>query len=76
MKMATVFFAEKLRQNNINGWLVAHVHDEVQSEVIKGSGDFVGKLGVEAIKDAGRHFKFRCPLDGEYRVGNNWSETH
>jgi len=76
MKKATVLFAEKLRQNNINGWLVAHVHDEVQTEVQRGSGDLVGKLGVESIKDAGNHFKFRCPLDGAYRVGNNWSETH
>ena len=22
------------------------------------------------------HFNFRCPLDGEIKVGQNWSDTH
>jgi hypothetical protein len=36
----------------------------------------VGKLGVEAIIEAGKVLKLKCPLDGEYKVGDNWSETH
>ena len=31
---------------------------------------------VEAIEKAGKHFNLRCPLTGEYKVGENWSETH
>jgi hypothetical protein len=31
---------------------------------------------VTAIQAAGRHFKLRIPLDGEFKVGNNWKETH
>jgi hypothetical protein len=36
----------------------------------------VGTLGVEAIFKAGEHFKMRCPLDGEFKIGESWYETH
>jgi hypothetical protein len=35
-----------------------------------------GILGKEAIKEAGIMLNMRCPLDGEYKVGNSWKETH
>ena len=38
--------------------------------------DFVGLRAVEAIIKAGEYFNLRCPLDGEYKIGGNWSETH
>ena len=25
---------------------------------------------------AGRKLQFNCPIDGEYKVGANWKETH
>ena len=28
------------------------------------------------LKEAGISLNLNCPLDGEYKVGNNWSETH
>jgi len=55
---------------------VAWVHDEVQLEVSEGVADEVGKLAVESIIRAGNSFGIRCQLDGEYKVGNNWAETH
>ena len=36
----------------------------------------VGKMGVKAIKDAGLSFNLVCPLDGEYKIGDNWYDTH
>ena len=30
----------------------------------------------QAIKDAGVSFDLNCPLDGEYKVGGSWYETH
>ena len=56
--------------------IVANVHDEWQVECDEKDGDMVGKLGVTAIMKGGEHFKVRCPLAGEYKVGTNWSETH
>ena len=31
---------------------------------------------VECIKDAGLKLNLRCPLDGEYKIGDTWAETH
>ena len=31
---------------------------------------------VEAVKEAGEHFKIRLPINAKYKIGNNWSETH
>ena len=33
-------------------------------------------MAVGAIRKAGEYFGFRCPLDGEAKVGDNWYETH
>jgi len=55
---------------------VAHVHDEFQIEARERYGDDVGETMVTSIKKAGRDFKFRCPLDGEYKIGKTWAETH
>lgn len=54
----------------------ANVHDEFQIEVKEQYAEVVGQMAVQAIRDAGEYFKFRCPLDGEYKVGNSWAETH
>lgn len=56
--------------------LVAHVHDEMQFECQADKAEAVGKAAVQAIRDAGKAFKFRCPLDGAFKIGNNWAETH
>ena len=55
---------------------VGNIHDEMQVQVKEGLEDQVGQTMVDAIREAGEHFKFKCPLDGEYKVGNSWAETH
>jgi DNA polymerase I-like protein with 3'-5' exonuclease and polymerase domains len=55
---------------------VANVHDEWQIEADQELGETIGKAAVAAIRQAGESFGFRCPLDGEFRIGRNWSETH
>lgn len=55
---------------------VLHIHDEYQLYVRNGIEAQVGEIAVNAIRKAGDYFKFRCPLDGEYKVGANWKETH
>ena len=55
---------------------VGNIHDEIQAEVIEGREDEYGKIAERSIKQAGDYLKFRCRLDGEYKVGNNWAETH
>ncbi len=55
---------------------VLWVHDEWQVECRPGLEDIVGQAMVDGIKMVTDQFDFRCPLDGEYKVGKNWAETH
>ena len=55
---------------------VAHIHDEFQLLVREGLEEHVGAIAVRSFQDAGKYFNFRCPLDGEWKVGQNWAETH
>jgi DNA polymerase I len=55
---------------------VVWVHDEIQIECLEKDAEEIGKLAVEAIQRTGKHFNLRVPLTGEYKIGNNWSDTH
>ena len=74
MKQALVMFDDKL--TGLDAKFVCNVHDEWQLEVAEDQADVVGKHGVDAIIEAGKVLNLKCPLDGEYNVGINWSETH
>jgi DNA polymerase I-like protein with 3'-5' exonuclease and polymerase domains len=76
MKQALVMLDDVLRLNAMDYKFVANIHDEWQIEVPKDKADFVGNFAVDSIIKAGTHFNLRCPLDGEYKIGDNWSETH
>jgi len=76
MKQALVILDERLSKLGVDYKFVANVHDEWQIEVEEAYADMVGKLGVQAIEEAGRVLKMRCPLTGAYKVGNSWKETH
>ena len=56
--------------------LVLNVHDELQAYVKPGKEKLFGDAVVAAIRLAGEHFDFRCPLDGEWKAGRSWAETH
>ena len=76
MKKALVLFDDKVKANKWTVKYVANVHDEFQLECPKEIADIVGSAARMAIIEAGEHYKLRCPLDGEYKIGNNWRETH
>jgi DNA polymerase-1 len=76
MKKAMCFLQELIELNSIDARFVANIHDEWQIEVKESQSNFVGELGVQSIERASKHFKMRCPLTGEYKIGENWYETH
>ena len=76
MKKAMCFLEALIKLNDINAKFVANIHDEWQIEVPETQAEFVGELGVKAIEQASEYFNMRCPLTGEYKVGDNWYETH
>jgi DNA polymerase I-like protein with 3'-5' exonuclease and polymerase domains len=88
MKQAVVILHKRLRKAKIDFKMVANVHDEWQIEVEEQRAEEVGKMGRQAIADVVKELKvlddpvpnpkkrLRCPLDGEFKVGNSWKETH
>lgn len=80
VKKATVLLYDRLVAQ---GWefgrewaQVAHIHDEIQAEVLPDLADAYGAAAAASITEAGVQLGFRCPLKGEYKIGKNWSETH
>ena len=76
MKKALCIFDAKIRENKWDIKLVANVHDELQFECKPDIAEEAGKACVQSIREAGLAYNLRCPLDGEYKVGRNWRETH
>lgn len=76
MKKALVLFNDKIKANKWSVKFVANVHDEMQFECHPDIAELAGKAAKQSIIDAGTYFKLRCPLDGEYKVGKSWRDTH
>lgn len=76
MKKALVLGSATLEKADVPYKLVAQVHDEFQIEAPTAYAEQVGQSFKQAIVDAGLAFEMRCPLDGEYMIGDNWSQTH
>ncbi len=76
MKQALVLFDEKIKRNKWPVKMVANVHDEFQFECPADLADTAGAAAKHSIIEAGEYFNLRCPLDGEYKIGRNWRETH
>ena len=76
MKVALVLCDERLKKEGIDYNFIANVHDEFQIEVREDQAEFAGQIARQSIIDAGVVLNFRCPLDAEFKIGNNWAETH
>jgi len=76
MKQALVLLDKYAKSYKINFKFVLNVHDEFQCEVAQEEAEQFGSLAVECIKRAGLDFQLNCPLDGEYKVGDTWAQTH
>lgn len=76
MKKALVLLDDYAKQWNIDYKFIGNIHDEVQAEVSEEQAEKYGWLAVECLKAAGVEYELRCPLDGEYKVGTTWAETH
>lgn len=76
MKTSMVYLDKWVRREGLDVLKVIDMHDEAQAEVIPEHAELYGELAVKSIKKAGEFFKLNVPLDGEYKIGKNWSETH
>ena len=76
MKKALTLLDKNVITKQIKAFPVVNVHDEFQYEVEESRAEEFGKLAVQSIIDAGKQLNIRCPLDGKYKIGSNWAETH
>jgi DNA polymerase I len=76
MKEAMRIYSSNLTKQGVYFKQVAFVHDEFQVETLVEYADVVGKAIVDGIKEAGINLNSNCPLDGEYKVGQSWAQTH
>ncbi len=80
VKQGTIILNEELQKAGFK-WgedyaQVLHIHDEIQFVVKKDLVDKFKIITKSIFKKTQDHFNFRCPLDGEIKVGSNWSDTH
>lgn len=76
MKWAMVKWRSWLNRACIEYMLANWVHDEWQTETPPKNADIVGQAQVCSIVSAGKYYNFKAPLDGEYKIGHTWQETH
>lgn len=81
MKQALVILDDDLQAQGllpgVHYEFIANVHDEFQLECVSmGIAKEVCRIAEDAMRKAGEHFDFRCPLAGESKIGKNWAETH
>jgi DNA polymerase I-like protein with 3'-5' exonuclease and polymerase domains len=52
------------------------IHDEIQIECLPEHAEQIGREVVKAMQDTTKFYKLRCPIDGEYKIGRSWNDTH
>ena len=76
MKKALTLLDSMARTHKYKYKIVGNIHDEIQTEVLDMDAKAFGKLAVKSIQQAGKDFNLNCPLDGDYKIGETWNETH
>lgn len=76
MKKATILMNQEIEEQGLLANQIMHIHDEVQFESLESDAHNVGRIAVQAMRESGDQFAFRCPLDGEYKIGKSWADTH
>jgi len=55
---------------------IATVHDEWQIECEPDIAERIGQLGCFCLLEAGKELGCEVPMEGEFKIGRNWSECH
>lgn len=77
-KLAWILADERFHKSLPDGcWdKMLNVHDEAQYECEPGHADQLGSILGDAFAEAGKRFKLKCPIGGEYKIGPTWRHTH
>lgn len=75
-KMWIKLIDQEIRKQGLDAKIISFVHDEAQIQVQKGYEKHVGDITGLMARKAGEHFGFKIPIESEYKIGQNWAETH
>ena len=67
---------KEIKRQKLSVKQVAFVHDEIQVEAQEADAESVASIMVESANKAGQVLGFRCRVDAEAKIGNNWFDTH
>lgn len=76
MKLAAVLLDEMIQREGLDCWKVGDIHDEAQWDCHPDDAQRAGELALAALLEAGKMLKLSVPLEGEFKIGPNWSHTH
>lgn len=76
MKVSMCYLDRWVKRGGLDVKKIIDMHDEAQAEVFPNHAELYGGLAVQSIRQTGEYLNLNCPLDAEYKVGANWSETH
>jgi DNA polymerase-1 len=76
MKVGSIILDRTIIKKEYDTLKIGDIHDEWQFECEPRQAHDFGADCVDSIRKAGEFLKLRLPLDGEYKVGRSWAETH
>lgn len=76
MKQASIILDRYIIKGGLDCLKCGDIHDEGQLDTALKDAEEAGKLAVRSIREAGEELNFRVPLDGSYKIGLTWAETH
>lgn len=72
---ATMLVMKSLKEANIPFKPCIFMHDEIQFQVPEEFAEQAGQLGKKAFQEGPKLFGITI-MDGDFKVGNNWYDTH
>lgn len=75
-KKSMVLAYKEINKLELPGNQVIYYHDELQYEVESKYAEQVGEILCQSMRDAGTYYNMLIPIDGEYKIGKNWADTH
>lgn len=76
MKKTSVIADRYIKKLGLDALKVGDIHDEGQYDTKEDQAVTLGEYLIKSHREAGEFFNLNVPLDAEYAIGNNWSETH
>lgn len=78
MKRAASIWLPRLHKERLPFKWVGYIHDEYETQVYgdKDMAEYIAKIQMDSIRQAGEELNLRCPMAGSMSIGKDWSMSH